>query len=104
MSEIDDIPDMPTLRAAIDAVDQELIRLFTRRHALIDRAAQIKAVQQLPARIDARVEEVVANAQRNATENGLDPELFGSLWRQLVEAAIMQEERQLTGGREKPPA
>ena len=70
MSEIDDIPDMPTLRAAIDAVDQELIRLFTRRHALIDRAAQIKAVQQLPARIDARVEEVGANAQRKATENG----------------------------------
>lgn len=100
MAEFDHISDMTALRARIDAVDAELIRLFTRRSALIDRAAQIKTMQYLPARIDWRVEEVVANARRNAAENGLDAELIGSIWRQLVEAAIAQEDRQLKGDRE----
>ncbi|WP_182912905.1 chorismate mutase [Paracoccus onubensis] len=100
MTEIDDIPDMPALRAEIDALDAELIRLLARRRAMIDRAAQIKAAQNLPARIDWRVEEVVANASRHAAENGLDPDLIGSIWRQLVEAAIAQENLHLKGDSE----
>lgn len=99
-NDIDDIPDMPGLRKEIDALDRELIALLARRHALIDRAARIKSHAGLPARIDERVEEVVANARHNAAANGLDPELIGSIWRQLVEAAIAQEDRQLKGKRE----
>ena len=69
------------------------------RSALIDRAARIKAERGLPARIDWRVEEVVANARRNAADAGLDGALFAQIWRQLVDAAIDQEERHLNGDR-----
>lgn len=100
MNEIDDIPDMPTLRAEIDALDAELIALLARRRALIGRAARIKKAAELPARIDWRVEQVVANARRHAAEQGLDPELIGAIWRQLVEAAIAQEDRHLKGDEE----
>lgn len=62
MTEINDIPDMPALRARIDDVDRQLMALFAHRHALIDRAAQIKRGNGLPARIDDRVEEVAMNA------------------------------------------
>lgn len=96
----DDSPDMATLRARIDALDADLIALLARRHALIDRAAQIKARAGLPARIEARVEAVVLNARRHAVAHGLDPELIESLWRQIVEAAIAHEERHLA--RERP--
>lgn len=99
MTEIDDIPDMPSLRARIDALDAELIALFARRRALIDRAARIKAAQGLPARIDWRVDEVIANARRNAEAAGLDGDLFEAIWRSLVEAAIAQEDRHLNGDR-----
>lgn len=99
MSQFDDIPDMPALRAEIDAVDAALMALFARRRALIDRAARIKADQGLPARIDWRVEEVVANARRHAADAGLDVDLFENIWRQLVEAAIAQEDRHLRGDR-----
>lgn len=99
MSQIDDIPDMPTLRAEIDALDAALMVLFARRRDLIDRAAHIKAHKGLPARIDWRVEEVVANARRHAADAGLDPDLFENIWRQLVEAAIAQEDRHLRGDR-----
>ncbi len=99
MTRTDDIPDMPALRARIDALDAQLIALFAERSALIDRAARIKAERGLPARIDWRVEEVVANARRNAADAGLDGALFSQIWRQLVDAAIDQEERHLNGDR-----
>lgn len=97
MTGIDDIPDMPALRARIDALDRQLIDLFAQRSALIDRAARIKAGQDLPARIGWRVDEVVENARRNAVSAGLDGDLMATIWRQLVEAAIAQEDRHLKG-------
>lgn len=95
MTKIEDIPDMPTLRAEIDALDTRLMALLAQRHALIDRAAQIKSGNGMPARIDDRVEEVVANVRSHAQAHGLDPDLYDRLWRQLIDAAIAQEERQL---------
>lgn len=95
MSQFDDIPDMPRLRARIDALDAQLMDLMADRHALIDRAAAIKAEIGLPARIPDRVEEVVANIRRHAQDRGLDPDLYDALWRMLIEAAIAQEERLL---------
>lgn len=95
MKPIDQIPDMPALRVEIDALDRQIILLLARRRDLIARAAQIKAGNGWPARIDARVDEVIGNARRQAAAEGLDPELIGSIWRQLVEAAIAQEERHL---------
>ncbi|MBU3030054.1 chorismate mutase [Paracoccus sp. XHP0099] len=88
---------MTALRAEIDALDRQLIALLARRHALIDRAGRIKAAENLPARIGWRVEQVVANARHNAAAAGLEPDLIETIWRQLVEAAIAQEDRQLKG-------
>lgn len=96
---IEDIPDMATLRAHIDALDEQLVGLLAQRHALIARAARIKEQIGLPARIDERVEEVVANAGRHAASRGLDRALIETIWRQLVEAAIAQEDRYLNGDR-----
>lgn len=99
MTRISDIPDMPALRAQIDDLDAQLMALMARRHALIDRAAQIKSGNGMPARIDKRVEEVVANVRRHAEAHGLNPQLYDALWRQLIEAAIHQEERLLNKDR-----
>ena len=57
---------MADIRAEIDRLDEELVALFAERVAYIDRAAEIKAGVGLPARINSRVEEVVANVRRHA--------------------------------------
>jgi isochorismate pyruvate lyase len=95
MTPTHDIPDMPALRAEIDALDHDLMALLARRHALIDRAAQIKTGNGWPARIPDRVEEVVSNIRQHAARHGLDPDLYDQIWRILIDAAIAQEERQL---------
>lgn len=87
------LPDMDALRAAIDALDRDLAALLAYRTRLIDRAAAIKAGTDLPARIGWRVEEVAANARRNALDAGYDPDLAEALWRLMMDHFIAQEAR-----------
>ena len=90
-----DCTTMAELRAEIDRLDEDLVRLFAERAGYIDRAAEIKAVADLPARIDERVEQVVANVRRHAETYGLPPDLVEKLWRRLIDWSIAREENRL---------
>lgn len=83
--------DMKELRAAIDALDSELVRLLQLRARHIDRAIEIKREAGLPARIPDRVEQVVTHVRDEARARGLDPELVEALWRQLIDWSIARE-------------
>ena len=85
------VSSMPELRMQIDALDAELVRLLAVRLEHIDRAAQLKQAEGLPARIPARVEEVVSNVRARASERGLDPGLAEQIWRMLIEWSIRRE-------------
>lgn len=97
MKKPEEIPDMVTLRAEIDALDRRILELLGHRTRLIDRAAEIKSAIGLPARIAWRVEEVAANARRVASEEGVDPDLAERLWRMMMEHFIAQEDQILEG-------
>ena len=86
-----DCPDMPTLRAQIDALDRELVHLLVKRATYIDRAVEIKQEAGLPASIPARIEDVVAKVRATAESEGLDATLIESLWRQLIDWSIARE-------------
>jgi isochorismate pyruvate lyase len=90
-----DCETMAHVRAEIDRVDEQLVRLFAERTGYIDRAAEIKVGADLPARIDSRVEEVVQNVRRHAASYGLPPELVEKLWRRLIDWSIAREENHL---------
>ncbi|WP_323038274.1 chorismate mutase [Gemmobacter sp.] len=90
-----DCADMGQLRAEIDRLDAALVALLAERSGFIDRAAQIKAGNGLPARIPGRVEEVVANVRRLAAAGGLAPDLAEDLWRRLIDWSIAREEAHL---------
>ncbi|MCC5974086.1 MAG: chorismate mutase [Rubellimicrobium sp.] len=95
-----DCSTMADIRAGIDAVDAELVRLFAERARYIDRAVEVKARVNLPARISSRVEEVVANVRAHAEAEGLPPDLVEKLWRRLIDWSIAREETVL--GKDDP--
>lgn len=99
MKEPKDCESMADVREAIDLLDMELVALFARRAAYIDRAAEIKAKIGLAARLDDRVEEVVRNVRRHATAHGLPPDDLERLWRGLIDWSIEREERHLAKAR-----
>jgi isochorismate pyruvate lyase len=93
-----DCHSMHELRAAIDALDAGIVAALAQRAAYIDRAIALKPAERLPARIDERVEEVVAHVRARALAEGLDPALVESLWRRLIDWSIDREEMVLGPG------
>ena len=83
---------MADLRLQIDRIDAELVALFAERVSFIDRAAEIKTGAGLPARIAARVEDVVAKVRGHAVAHGLPPDRLEKLWRKLIDWSIEREE------------
>jgi len=90
--------DMDELRAEIDRIDRELVRLLARRAACIDRAVELKSGNGLPARIETRVEDVVAKVRAEAGAKGFDADAAEALWRMMIEWSIAREERVLGPG------
>jgi isochorismate pyruvate lyase len=86
---------MSDIRAEIDRLDEDLVQLFAERAGYVDRAAEIKAQVDLPARIGSRVDEVVENVRRHAETYGLPPDLVEKLWRRLIDWSIAREENRL---------
>ena len=91
----EDCHSMEDLRAMIDALDSHIVEALARRATYIDRAAELKPALGLPARIEARVEEVVRNVRVRAMAEGLDPALVETLWRLLIDWSIAREEEVL---------
>ncbi len=98
MKEPADCMSMAELRAAIDALDGEIVALFARRAGYIDRAIELKPTEGMPARIGPRVEDVVDKVRAAAGARGLDPALAEAVWRQVIEWSIAREERILGPG------
>lgn len=82
---------MAELRVEIDAIDVALIDLLVLRSTYIDRAIALKQIENLPARITDRVEQVVGNVRKLAHAQSLDPDLAEALWRDLIEWSIERE-------------
>ncbi|MGO4853726.1 chorismate mutase [Phaeovulum sp. W22_SRMD_FR3] len=93
-----DISSMAELRSEIDALDRQLVDLIRVRVGYIDRAAELKPAEGMPARIEARVEEVVARVRAHAAQVGVDPALVEGMWRQMIDWSIDREERILGKG------
>lgn len=87
----DNCSTMAELRVEIDEIDTTLIRLLALRTTYIDRAVDLKRIENLPARTTDRVAEVIAKVRQNAGQNNLDPDLAETLWRELIEWSIQRE-------------
>ena len=81
---------MQDIRAAIDSIDQEVIRLLGRRFEYVQAAAQFKTsatAVRAPERFKAMLEQRRAWAQAA----GLDPDVVAGVYRDLVEYFIAEE-------------
>ncbi|MBW6419033.1 chorismate mutase [Celeribacter sp. PS-C1] len=90
-----EIATMTDLRVQIDQIDRDLMALLALRQAHVDRAAELKPGEGLPARIDARVQDVLDKVEACAEEAGFEPALARQMWALMVDAMIAREERVL---------
>ena len=86
----EDCRTMAEVRAGVDALDRELVKLLVVRQGFMDAAARIKPNREA-VRDEPRIEEVVANVLREAKAQGLSAEIAEPVWRELIERCIAHE-------------
>ena len=92
MKALNTIANMAELRVQIDTLDAQIVGLLAQRVAMIDRAAELKPAEGLPARIESRVEDVVTKVRAQANIAGFDADLAEDLWRRIIDWSIAREE------------
>ncbi len=75
---------LPVVRALIDALDHDLLRLLGRRNALVAEIAQFKRENRVPIRDYAREKEILDDRCKRAMPLGLSSELTESLFRLIL--------------------
>jgi len=88
-------PELSHLRAEIDRVDSELVKLIAERIRIVDQVVAIKKKTGLPALIPDRVEEVAQRVRDEAKRLGAPPELAELVWRRMMDWIIAYEENNL---------
>ncbi len=81
---------MTDVRAGVDAVDRELVRLLVVRQGYMAAAARIKPNREA-VRDEERIEEVVSKVLAEARRAGLSPAIAEPVWRELIERCIAHE-------------
>ena len=79
------------IRAQINALDDQLIALLARRYALLPEVVRLKQQHNIPHRVPARVEEVIARNVANGTSQGLPERMVREVWDAIIEAAHRYE-------------
>jgi isochorismate pyruvate lyase len=82
------------VRAEIDRLDRELVRLLGERFGFVRRMAEIKS-DPSEAYLQDRVDAVLANVLAEARKQGLDPSLAEKLWRLLIDWNVEFERREI---------
>jgi len=86
--------NMDHVRAEIDRLDVELVRLIDERFSYVDRAWQFKKTPA-DATVPWRIQEVVDKVKAHTEGTKLPPEMVEALWRQMIGWFIQYEESRL---------
>jgi isochorismate pyruvate lyase len=87
-----DCVDKSDIRAAIDAIDEELLQIFARRQGYVRRMAQLK--QHPDEAFDhERIETMVSALKARAECLGLEGEQAETVWRSLIDWNVAYERR-----------
>lgn len=81
---------MTDVRAGVDALDRELVKLLVQRQGYMAAAARIKTDRAVVYDA-ARIEDVVAKVKAAAREAGLSEEIAEPVWRTLIDRCIAYE-------------
>lgn len=83
------------IRTAIDALDQDLLKLFAQRQGYVRRMAELKQHPDEAFDHD-RIETMVAALKHRANELGLEADQAEQVWRVLIDWNVAHEKRTIT--------
>jgi isochorismate pyruvate lyase len=91
------------IRTAIDALDQDLLKLFAQRQGYVRRIAELKQRPDEAFDHD-RIETMVAALKNRAEDLGLEADQAEQVWRVLIDWNVAYEKRTIAARLEKGQA
>lgn len=85
--------DITELRAELDRIDRDLVRLAAERQRIVAEIGRNKRGSGRPLRDFRREKEVLDNVRGHAREAGIDPELAAGLMELLIAASLTRQEQ-----------
>ncbi len=99
-STVSRVSDLAALRARIDELDRQLVRVVAARLAVCEEVAQLKAGSDTPVIQPQRVRDVVTSRRQWAIDDGVDPDFV----EQLVRVLLSETHRIEVAGARPDPA
>jgi isochorismate pyruvate lyase len=84
-------PALGALRREIDDIDRALVALIAKRFDCVQRVIEVKRRENIPALIEARVEQVLQQVRGQADQAGVPPALPEAIWRTMMDWVIDYE-------------
>ncbi|KAF1084268.1 P-protein [Sporotomaculum syntrophicum] len=80
---------LPGLRKEIDKIDDNILRLLTRRQELVEQVAAFKSKDMV---VDSsREEEILCRVKEMACQSGIDPDIVEGIYRQIFIGAVRRQ-------------
>jgi len=90
MSDIKKCNSLEEVRAEVDKVDAEILKLIAKRKDYIKQAAKFKhSVEEI--KTDERIDEVLSNARHNALRLGVSPDLVTTIYKAMIDDMVEAE-------------
>lgn len=83
------------LRAEIDRLDDELMTLLAKRYALLPKVVAVKQAHNIPFRVEARVQEVLARNEQAGQSKGLPAGYAHDIYEVILRYSHQYEQAQL---------
>jgi len=90
------IPDLDTVRVAIERIDEEILDALRRRMDLADDVARAKLATAAPFRDQRREDLLLRRIRTRAAEHGLDPHEVERIWRLFIDMSVARQQALVT--------
>jgi chorismate mutase len=83
-------------RKEIDALDDQIVDLLSRRFAIASEVAAYKAMSGIAVRLEDRIAEVLERNANRATKNGAEAEAIRAIYKTIIDVTCAYEEAKIS--------
>jgi len=87
--------ELEHLRLQLDAIDQQIVSLLSKRQDEVERVVQLKKAHNLPVYHPAREENLISHCRNQGSKAGLDPDYVEEIYRRILRQSRAEQTAQM---------
>ena len=87
--------ELEQLRLQLDAIDQQIVSLLSKRQAEVERVVQLKKAHNIPVYHPAREENLISHRRNQGSKAGLDPDYVEEIYRRILRESRAEQTAQM---------